>query len=351
MVKSKSSVSIIFRQRILFFSEVLIVLFGLFFFLRVPSLVSLFLDEGEAIFGPLYFSVKAIAYIIGIPIMLYIANFALEARRRTIILAGDISPTRSFLNSFKITKANFRYQILYGILLLFLIFIPLDFFTYLLLPESLEYFAILLADPYNSYLLQPYSIFLISGLIIQISVAIFEESFVRGFLANRGSDYIPKMSAVIISSFYFGLGHFAYIFFGMSPLVPIFFLFIWFSEAFFLGIILALFFLRKRWIFPCIFAHAINNIITIHAIWNFLQGNSFINLSLVLYTPLLVVSVVLFIWQFSRIKESLLSGLKEFISYFKNDKNIRENSVEKVIRIMLDFLIGLIIFAIGIYLL
>jgi len=283
--------------------------------------------------------------------MLYIANFALEARRRTIIFAGDISPIRSFLNSFKITKANFKYQILYGILLLFLIFIPLDFFTYLLLPESLGYFAILLDNPYNSYLLQSYSIFLISGLIIQISVAIFEESFVRGFLANRGSDYIPKMSAVIISSFYFGLGHFAYILYGMSPLVPIFFPFIWFSEAFFIGIILAMFFLRKRWIFPCIFAHFINNIITIHAIWNFIQGNSFINLSLVLYVPLLLVSVVLFIWQFSRIKESLSSGFKEFMNYFKNDKNIKEQTIDKMIRIMLDFLIGLIIFTLGLFLL
>jgi membrane protease YdiL (CAAX protease family) len=252
-------------------------------------------------------------------------------QRKKLILEEDVSPSKNFLSLFNITKKNFKYQLLYGILLLFLIFIPLDFFGYLFLPEMLSYSSIVINPTgelsYNSYFMESYYVFLLSVIIIQISVAIYEETLVRGFLANRGSVY------------FHGIG------------LPIIFPIIWFLQTFLVGIILAMLVLRRRWIFPVIFAHAVNNIISAHSIWNFIHGNDFSLMSFIVYVPLLVISIFLFVWQFSRIKKSLSIGFKEFFSYFKNDNEIGENWFKKIVRIMMDFLFGLIIFTIGVIIL
>jgi membrane protease YdiL (CAAX protease family) len=354
MTRPKNPLKMIFRQRMYFLLEVLIVFIGILIFMLIPVyLIPLLIDVNSVLYEPVVYSVRAIVLILGVTIFLYFANFIMESQKRKIILEEDISPSKSFLKLFNITKSNFKYQFLYGILILFLIFIPLDFFTYLLIPEML-YYSVEALSPnaefsLNSYLLENYVIFLFSVIIIQIFVAIYEESLTRGFLTNRGSEYVQKMSAVIISSFFFGLGHFGYIL-NPSSNIPVSFLFIWFLQTFLVGIILSMITLRRRWLFPVILAHAGNNIISAHAIWNFINGISF-NVMTIVYIPLLIVSIILFVWQFSRIKESLSIGFKEFKEYFKNDQSIGEDTIEKFARIMLDFLVGLIIFLIGIIIL
>ena len=356
MRRSESPLKIIFFQRLYYLFEVLIIFLGIFVFMLIPSLLlPSFIDFNSIIFEPLFFILRAAIIIVAIPLFLYLANFIMESQRKRLILEEDISPSKNFLTLFNITKKNFKYQLLYGILLLFLIFIPLDFFTYLFLPETLSYLSTVLNPTaefsYNSYFMENYYVFLISVIIIQISVAIYEETLFRGFLANRGSDYLKKMSAVIITSFFFGLGHFSYIFTIPSIGLPIIFPIIWFLQTFFVGIILAMLVLRRRWIFPVIFAHAVNNIISAHSIWNFINGNDYSLMSFNVYIPLLIISIILFVWQFSRIKESLSIGFKEFFSYFKNDNEIGENWLGKIVRIMMDFLFGLIIFIIGVIIL
>jgi len=74
-------------------------------------------------------------------------------------------------------------------------------------------------------------------------------------------------------------------------------------------------------------------------------------MSFIVYIPLLIIGIFLFVWQFSLIKESLSIGFKEFFSYFKKDNEIGENWLEKIVRIMMDFLFGLIIFMIGVIIL
>ena len=159
------------------------------------------------------------------------------------------------------------------------------------------------------------------------------------------------MSAVIISSFFFGLGHFAYILTPSASGLPIIFPIIWFLQTFLVGIVLAMVVLRRHWIFPVIFAHTVNNIITSHSIWNYLNGIDFSVMTFFVYIPLLIIGIILFIWQFSRIRESLAIGWKEFKSYFTRDENVGENSLETVVRIMMDFLFGLLIFFIGVIIL
>jgi len=356
MRRPKNSLKTIFVQRLYFFFEVLIIFLGIFIFMLIPAFLLPFLiDVNSVIFEPLFFILRAAIIIVAIPLFLYLSNFIMASQRKKLILDEDISPSKNFLTLFSITKKNFKYQLLYGILLLFLIFIPLDFFTYLFLPDMLPYLSIVLNPTaefsYNSYFMENYYIFLLSVIIIQIFVAVYEETLTRGFLANRGSDYFKKMSAVIITSFFFGLGHFSYILVVPSIGLPIIFPIIWFLQTFLVGIILAMLVLRRHWIFPVIFAHAVNNIISAHSIWNYIHGNNYFLMSFMVYVPLLYISVFLFVWQFSRIKESLSTGFKEFISYFKKDDEIGENWFQKIVRIMLDFLFGLLIFIIGVIIL
>lgn len=345
----------IFKQRLYFLLEALIVFLIIFLFLLYPTYFLFQITESTKIVIPLvYYFLRALIVIIAVVLALVFSNFLLQSQKRKIILEEDINPSVKFIDLFSIKKSNYKYQILYGILILFLVFIPLDFFTYLFVPEILNYqvysLGVFQEASINSYLLESYFIFLISVIIIQFFVALYEEVLNRGFLANRGSEYFNKMSAVIISSFFFGLGHFAYVFYPSLTTVSIVFPLIWFFQTFFVGIILAMILIRKRWIIPGIIAHALNNIITAHAIWSYLQGNDFIVIALSLYLPLLVISIGLFIWQYSRIKEGLSIGIKDFSKYFRNDSKVRETTTDKIIRIMLDFLFGLILYGIGIIL-
>ena len=355
MRRPVSPLKTIMMQRIYFLFEVLVIFLGIFIFSLIPALLLPFLvDVNAVIFEPLYYLIRAALLVVVIPLFLYLSNFLMEKQRNTVILEEDISPSRNFLNLFKITRSNFKFQLLYGILLLFLIFIPLDFLTYLI-PDMLSFAstAIDAGAEYslNSYFNENYSIFLLSIVLIPLCVAIYEESLTRGFLTSRGSDYFNKMSAVIMTSFFFGLGHFAYIYSPASAGLPILFPIIWFLQTFLVGIVLSMIVLRKHWIFPVIFAHTFNNIITSHSMWNYINGIDFSFMTFYVYTPLLIIGIVLFIWQFSRIKESLTIGWNEFKSFFTRDDNIGENSLETIIRIMMDFLFGLLIFIIGIIIL
>jgi len=356
MRRPKSALKTIFIQRLYYLLEVLIIFIGIFIFMLIPTfLLPFFIDYKHIFFEPLFFILRVAMIIIAIPLFLYLSNYIMESKKKKLILEEDISPSKNFLTLFNITKNNFKYQLLYGILLLFLIFIPLDFFTYLFLPDMLSYSSIVLNPTgefsYNSYFMESYYVFLLSVIIIQIFVAVYEETLIRGFLANRGSDYLKKMSAIIITSFFFGLGHFSYVLATPSIGLPIIFPIMWFLQTFLAGIILAMLVLRRRWIFPVIFAHAVNNIISAHSIYNFIHLNDYSLMSFIIYIPLLMISIVLFVWQFSRIKESLSIGFKEFISYFKKDEEIGEDWLEKIVRIMMDFLFGLIIFMIGVIIL
>ena len=356
MGRRESPLKTILKQRFYFLFEVLIIFLGIFIFMLIPTFLLPFLiDSSSVIFEPLYYLVKATIIVVAIPLFLYISYFIMEKQRKILILDVDISPSRSFLNLFKITRKNFKFQLLYGVLLLFLIFIPLDFFTYLLVPDMLDFVSIALQpsgeSSLNNYFGENYFIFLLSIILIPLCVAVYEESLTRGFLTNRGREYTNKMSAVIITSFFFGLGHFSYIFTAPSIGFPIAFPIIWFSQTFLVGIVLSMVVLRRHWIFPVIFAHTLNNVISSFSIWNHINHINFSFMTFYIYIPLLIIGIILLIWQFSRIKESLTIGWKEFKSYFTRDETIGEGTLEIVVRIMMDFLFGILIFIIGVIIL
>ncbi len=336
----------IFVDRFLFLIEVLIVFVGIYLLLLVPNMSY----QSLGIPGPLYYFLRALMMFIAVPIFIALANIILEPQKKELIVEEDISAFMGHLKLYKMTKNNYKYQLLYGLLLLFILFIPLDFFTYLLIPDMLEYNAVTIAsNPTDSHFYAPYLIFLGSVLVIQISVSVYEETLSRGFLTKRGSENFNKISAVIIASFYFGLMHFAYILNPASPNFPWYFPLIWFSQALLIGFILSMLVIRKKWLIPAIFAHALNNIISSHAVWLYIQGVDFSFTAIALYLPLLIFSLVLLIWQFPKIKQGISVGLKDLKEYYSIDKQKVESKNDILIILLVDLLIGFIIFAIGLF--
>ncbi len=345
MESRKSAKKKMFIDRMRFFVEVIFIFIGILLFMLIPRyILPMYIPNSSDLYGPAFYLLRALAIFLAIPLFLFISNIVLESQKKEIIIQEDISPSFSHLNQYRIKKSNFKYQLLYGLIILFVVFIPLDFLTYLIFPQMLEYSAkVISSSPTDSYLTKNYLVFITSVIIIQISVAIYEETLSRGFLTKRGSEYYNKMSATIVASLYFGLMHFMWFTNPVSSNYPIYFPFIWFLQTFFVGILLSILVLKKKWLFPVIFAHALNNIISAHAVWNYLQGNDFILITLYLYLPLLIVGVIMLIWQFSRIKRSVQIGLKEITIYFKE----RETNSEKATRIGLDMFVAVLIFLLG----
>lgn len=313
----------------------------------LPSIIS----ENSVFYGLIFYLFRALIIIISIPISLSISNFLSAPQKERLILEEDISPIKGQLMLYKITEKNFKYQILYGLLILFLVFLPIDILGYLFIPGMIKYQASIYSNQSTGvYLSEEYFIFLLFAIFIQFSISFYEESITRGFITKRGSENFNGISAVMMASLYFALGHFAYFLFDpQAENFSIYYPLIWFIEAFFIGMILSLLILRRKWIFPAIIAHALNNIISAHTIWNYLQGNSFEMLVLVLYLPLLIIGVCLFIWFFSRIKEGILIGFRMLRKYFKFNKEVGNSSFNIIFRIFIDLLVGLLIFLISIF--
>jgi membrane protease YdiL (CAAX protease family) len=305
-----------------------------------------FIEEGSILYGAVFYSLRAILVFIGVPLILILFNLVFETQKRVLIMEDDISPAKGHLMLFKITKKNFKYQILYGLLIFFFVFLPIDFIGYLLIPEMLEYQAYaLVGNSTNAYLTtNNYFVFLISVIIIQISVAVTEEVISRGLITKRGSEHFSRISAVVISSLFWGLGHFAYFIDPISSAYPFWFPIVWFVQAFFIGIILSLLVIRRKWIIPAIIAHTLNNFISAHAVWSFWQGNSFMIVGLYLYYPLLIIGCMLFAWNYSLIKDSLSIGFKMLKPYFKINKKFEITKGDTYFRVFFDILMGILIF-------
>ncbi|MFX0035331.1 MAG: CPBP family intramembrane glutamic endopeptidase [Candidatus Hermodarchaeota archaeon] len=342
---------IVFDRMRFFVYEISLVFILIFLILLIPLfLIPLIVDEGSILYGVLFYSLRAVFVFIAIPIVLTLSNIIFESQERNIIIQEDISPAVSHLKLYKMSKKNYKYQILYGILIFFFVFLPIDFFPYLFIPGMLEYQGKSIANKSTgSYLVtEDYFIFLISAIIIQLSVSIAEETISRGFITIRGSLYFFKMSAVMVSALYFGLGHFAYFLDPISRNYPISYPFIMFLQAFIVGIILSLLLLRRKWIIPAIIAHTLNNIVSAHSVWSYFQGNDFMLITLYLYIPLLIIGIILFIWQFSRVKESLSIGFNMLKQYFELDETSEQTRGDKIFRVFFDIIIACLIFILGI---
>ena len=124
-----------------------------------------------------------------------------------------------------------------------------------------------------------------------------------------------RISAVFISAYFYGFLSLNFyinsLYIRFNPWFPV----IWFFPMLFIGLVLSLLTLRRKWLFPSIFSHSISNIIVVSIIWLFSKGWGYNELLLLIYVPLISISLILFILQYNRIKESVSIGLNMLKQY------------------------------------
>ncbi|MHA1688865.1 MAG: CPBP family intramembrane glutamic endopeptidase, partial [Promethearchaeota archaeon] len=298
-----STINELFSNRIILFVEIFLLFIVNFFLSIIPFfLLPLLIASSTVFFGILFYLTRVMVFLIAIPLSMHVSKLLIKPEENKIII-----PPTYLKELFTFSRSNFTTQLYHGLLLLFLIFIPLDFLTYLFLPSMIEYIGrVLTSNQTNLYITSgDYFLFLFAVVVIQLSVAIQEETFARGFITVRGANHVKKMSALMISAWYFGFGHFAYFFSPISMEYPTWYPFLWFVQAFFIGIILSSYILKKKWIFPLIIAHACNNILSAHVLWNYFNGYPFERMVLFLYIPLLCVSGILYVARYTAIKKGI----------------------------------------------
>ncbi|MBN2154760.1 MAG: CPBP family intramembrane metalloprotease [Candidatus Lokiarchaeota archaeon] len=246
------------------------------------------------------------------------------------------------------TFKNFGTQLLFTFLLLFLVYIPLDFLTYSL-PGGLDYSKRSLnTNPdVNAYLNFPsFVTFIIYSIFLHLMVGIREETFFRGYLTVRAEKYLNPSSSILISSLYFGLSHFAYLFTSENLVIDILPAIVWSLGGFLVGSISATFLLKNRMIWPIILAHTLNNVISSSALWLYSTQNFTLwNLAKLVYFPLIGVSVILAALFFRELR----TGIKSYLGFFKSYKIILPEPYIRRKIILADIFFGLLFWAIGIF--
>ena len=233
---------------------------------------------------------------------------------------------------------NFPKQLRSAIVLLTVIYVPLDFLSYLL-PNMLENSAISLSalsiNPQN-YFVYDFPLVLISVLLIHFSVALREEFLFREFFLVVGQKEVHKNTAFVFSAILFGLAHFEWFLSSGSTNIPVGFFILWGLNALIVGFVSATFFTTTKQIWPLIIAHWGNNIVSTLVIRNYALRNSFWGVSfLYIYLPLLLIGCVVLIVSFKSIGRFITRG----ITYLKNYRH--ENPSKNIIFIDIVY-IGLL---------
>lgn len=333
------------RFKFLFYEVVPI--FAIAFILLVLewSVLSLIVNPASASYGMLFYLIRALAIFLVIILFLFISN---RYRLKKIQPVNkELALHKGFLKLYKVTKKNYFYQFLYSLLLFFLILTPLEFLISFTLPQTVSYRAVSSVFKYeNSYLfLDNFLLFLFSSCVIQFSISFSEETIFRGLITKRGSEHFNQISAVMISTFSFTFVE--VLIYTPFFTVSYYFGVIWFIKSFIIGLVLSLTMIRRKWLFPLIFAKTINSVISSVIIWEFLQGGNIIQSLIFIYSPLLIISLTLLILQRSRVKESLQIGMKMIKAYFRNDIKAKESSGDKTFRILFDIFIAFLLFLIA----
>jgi membrane protease YdiL (CAAX protease family) len=334
------------RLKFLFYEVVPIYLLIFILLILEWILLPLIVNQTTELFGMLFYIIRALVIVLAIIFVLFISNKYIIKHSQWV--EKEFAPYIIYLKLYSMTRKNYKYQFLYGFLLFFLILIPLDFLISITLPNTISPIAYsLVFKKENAFLLiNNITQFLLFSVVIQFSISFSEETIFRGLIAKRGSKHFNKVSAVMISTFYF-----TFIEFFLNPVIfttSYYFGVIVFIKAFIVGLVLSLTIIRRRWLFPLIIAKTFDSIISSVIIWDFFRGGNFIQLLVFIYCPLLLISLILLILQRSRVKESLQIGIKMIKSYYKNNIKLEESSGDKLFRILFDIFLAFLLFLFGI---
>ena len=218
------------------------------------------------------------------------------------------------------TFKNFGSQLKSALILICIIYIPLDFFSYVI-PlifklDVLEYqYNALTSSLLGRYLSYEINLMIIMTIIIHFFIALKEEFVFRGFYIFMGEKKLNKSTAFIYSAILFGLAHFSYIFTTIADGSSFFFPVWWFFNATIIGITSAYFYISKKQLWPLIIAHWVNNVISANILRRNHDGVPFWQESfLTIYVPIFVLGIVLLVIY----RKSLIKHIKRIYNYFKD---------------------------------
>lgn len=337
-------------SRVYFFLEIaIIMILNMVFLIIMQSLLPYDwenLSMVESVIGN--YLVPLISLLIALLIGLVLIKKIVGGSER-IDAPEETNPMREVFSTFKVTKKNAKYQLMYAMLLLFLIYVPIDFLANLI-PGVLDFTSAAFGDAtrYGFLNQNDWVVFIVFATVIYFISSFREELFYRSFAIVRGRRHVGLYSSVLITSISFGLSHFLYIIVNEEtmgfPLGAI----IWGGTAFLTGSISALFIGKKRYIWPLIISHALNNVISSASVWLYNNNGAeyvewsqigvFFDIAIPLYIPLLIISGILLIV----FRKHNKSGMKQYFEIGKKYGEELGDSKGKLI--LFDIILSLLIF-------
>ena len=324
------------RFKFLFYEVVPI--FLLIFLFLILEWIAL-ANKTSPLFKILFYLIRALVIFLAVILVLFISNRIKTKNSQRV--EKELAPHLGYLRLYKMTKKNYKYQLLYSSLLFFLILIPLEFVFSIGLPETMPFRAFSLAFENDDN----FMLFIFITIIIRICISFSEETVFRGLIAKRGSEHFNKVSAVMISTFCFAFVEIFInpLFFIVSP----YFIVLWFIKSFIIGLVFSLTIIRRKWILPLIIAKTFDSILSSVIVWDFLRGGNLVLPLIIIYSFLLVISLIFLILQFSRVKESLQIGINMIKSYLRIDNKLEESSGDRIFRILFDIFLAFLFFLFG----
>ncbi len=285
---------------------------AIIYFILSSALQPFIASVGVAIDGWTFLLIL-IATLVCLPIIAAIKHVFLPNEKKT--LQQEISHQFSI---YSVTRKDWSSQLKHALLMWLIVFVPLDFLSYLI-PGMLEFQALSLYAPASGEFLgrglylhsDIFAEFIGLSILVHLFVAMREETLYRGVLQFWGQEKVGVTSAMVISAVTFGLSHFSYWFTPLGQASPIYFPIWWAASGLFVGLMLGFYLRTTGRILPMILAHWWNNIVSTIAIWMFLTPSGITNpiatLGYMLYLPLILCGVVLLlIWRHTVLKISTL---------------------------------------------
>ena len=241
------------------------------------------------------------------------------SEKESLIIKEKDDPTLKILFQ-GFTFKNFGSQLKSALILICIVYIPLDFFSYVIpLIFKLDVFGYqvdaLTSNFLGNYLLYDINLMIIMTIFIHFFIALREEFVFRGFYIYMGESKLNKSTAFLYSAVLFGLAHFSYIFTTFETGGSFFYPFWWGFNATIIGITSAYFYISKKQLWPLIIAHWVNNVLSAIILRKDMDGGSFWQESfLTIYIPIFALGIVLFIVY----RKSLIKHVKQIYNFFRD---------------------------------
>lgn len=320
----ESNFSTKIKHRFVFLVKFLFaLLFNFLFFIIIKSIFDNFQNLKETTFIISFWLLFMIATSLGIILAYYLITKFIQPQNQ------PSSPNfKAILTPFVINSANIKDIIQYSLILFFLIYIPIDMIGYFI-PKMLEFSAAsLLPNTYNNYLTYSLQLMIPIAMIVHFCVAFREEFLIRNYFLVIGQEELKPSTAYIFSAIYFGLAHFNYIFSSGSANYSPFFPIYWGLSATVIGLTAGLVFIKKKMIWPLIFSHWGNNVVSSIALRNHIEGIPYTQTVLQLYLPILIISLLLVIFSFKKIKKGFKAAIDLLKGYKIENLSLPQKEIE-----------------------